>query len=97
MSLFVGLPSILSKIYKVKNMNEILVFKMPNCAPCKMLEPVISKFENVTIVNTMEDIEKSMQYGVRKAPTVIHLIDGKEVGRFTGLKTEEEIKQFLKQ
>ena len=76
-------------------MTEILVFKMPNCSPCKMLEPVILEFENVTLLDTMKEIEKSMQYGVRKAPTVIHLEDGKEVGRFTGFKTKEEIKEFL--
>lgn len=76
-------------------MTEILVFKMPNCAPCKMLEPIISDFENVKIFNTMNNIEKSMQYEVRKAPTVIHLKNGVEIGRFTGFKTKEEIKEFL--
>lgn len=78
-------------------MEEVLVFKMPNCAPCKMLEPVILEFENVIVLDTMKEMEKSMQYGVRKAPTVIHLIDGKEIGRFTGFRTKEEIKEFLTQ
>lgn len=76
-------------------MTEILVFKMPNCSPCNMLGPVISEFENVKIFDSIINMDMSMQYGVRKAPTVIHLEDGKEVGRFIGFKTKEEIKEFL--
>lgn len=85
----------IARIKKIK-MREILVFKMPNCAPCNQLEPVIKEFENVTFIKVMEDIEKAKKYQVRKAPTVIVLEDGEEKLRFSGFKTKEEIEELLK-
>jgi thioredoxin-like negative regulator of GroEL len=76
-------------------MREILVFKMPNCAPCTQLEVVMKDFENVSFLQVMENVEKSQQFNIRKAPTVIVLEEGKELLRFTGYKTKEEIENLL--
>ena len=76
-------------------MKEIKVFKMPNCAPCSQLEPVIKEFENVSILNVMDNMEEAKKFGVRKAPTVVFLKDGEETARFTGFKTREEILSYL--
>lgn len=76
-------------------MKKLLVFKMPNCAPCAQLSPVIQEFENVEILDASQNIEQAMKYGIRKAPTVIALKDGEEVGRFIGFKTKQEIEEFL--
>ncbi len=79
---------------KIK-MKEIKVFKMPNCAPCLALEPVIKEFENVSILNVMDNMEEAKKFGVRKAPTVIILENGEEINRFSGFKTKEEIASYL--
>jgi thioredoxin-like negative regulator of GroEL len=43
----------------------------------------------------MEDFEKSLEYNVRKAPTVVFIDDGVEIGRFVGFKPKQEIEEFI--
>jgi thioredoxin-like negative regulator of GroEL len=76
-------------------MREYIFFKMPNCSPCTQLKPVMEQFNNVTFVDASEDFEKALKYNIRKAPTVIVLEEGKELLRFTGYKTKEEIESLL--
>ena len=71
---------------------KIKVFTKEGCPPCKQLIPVISEFENVELLNALDYIQ---EYGLRQAPTTIILKDDKEVGRFVGFKTADEIKTYL--
>lgn len=76
------------------------------CNPCKSLAPTLDKvLENRDIelvkVN-IEDDEKelSFEYGIRNIPTVVAVNVGengetKEIGRFTGTKTETELNKFF--
>lgn len=76
-------------------MKELLVFKMPNCAPCKQLESILKDIQNVRLINVMDNMEEAEKYSIRKAPTVIIIEDGEEADRFTGVKTREEILSYL--
>lgn len=71
------------------------------CGPCKMFAPV---FENASLdydfnfvkidVDKSEDIPR--EYGVMSIPTIILFENGKEVKRFTGFMSREDLDKFLK-
>lgn len=77
---------------------RIVVFTIPNCAPCNQIKPILKELSEtveVESINAMDNKELSIQYGIRKAPTVIILKDGVEINRFTGFKTKDEIEELL--
>ena len=76
-------------------MKEILDFYSKNCVPCTQLKKELDNFENVSILNVMDNMEEAKKFGVRKAPTVIILENGEEINRFSGFKTKEEIASYL--
>lgn len=62
------------------------------CGPCKMLSPVIDgladRYEGKVLVgkvNTDEQPELAVRFGVMSIPTVIFLKDGKEIDRKVGV------------
>ncbi len=67
------------------------------CGPCKMMGEVFEKMNNVKIikidVDTHEEIAQA--HGVMSIPTVEIYKDKKQIHRFIGFKTEEEIKEIL--
>ena len=71
---------------------KIKVFTKEGCPPCKQLIPVISEFENVELLNALDYIQ---EYGLRQAPSVLFFKDDKEIGRFVGFKTKQEITSYL--
>ena len=65
------------------------------CGPCKMLSPVIesigSQYEGKVLVgkvNTDDEPDLAMRFGVMSIPTVIFLKDGKEIDRKVGVMPE---------
>lgn len=72
------------------------------CGPCRMLAPVIHQvagemggrlgFLKVDVDDAQETAAK---FGVTSIPTVVLVKDGKEVGRFVGLKDAQKVKDFL--
>jgi len=72
---------------------------MQNCAPCTALKPTLLQIRDegtdVEFLDAMENTEKAMKYGVRKAPTVVFVREGEEVHRFIGVKSKEEILAIL--
>ena len=65
------------------------------CGPCKMLSPVIDslakKYEGRALVgkvNTDDEPNLAMRFGVMSIPTVIFLKDGKEIDRKVGVMPE---------
>ena len=70
-------------------------FWAPWCAPCKMLAPALNDLaeedhDNCTIakLNVEQHQQLAQKYNVRNIPTMILFRDGKEVKRFTGVKTK---------
>jgi putative thioredoxin len=73
------------------------------CAPCRMLGPIIEKLaeENrddweLVKVDTDNNQEIAMQYGVRGIPNVKLFRNGKVINEFTGALPEPAIKEWLK-
>ena len=76
-------------------MITLKTFVSVNCSPCQMLKKELEGFDNVQYINVMEDFDTTLEFQVRKSPTTIILKEGKEVGRFVGFKTKQEITSYL--
>ena len=73
----------------------LVEFYSKTCGPCKMLSPVIDgladRYEGKVLVgkvNTDEQPELAIRFGVMSIPTVIFLKDGKEIDRKVGVMPE---------
>ncbi len=72
------------------------------CGPCQMLGPVIEslaeRYEGKVIVgkvNTDEEGELAMRYGITGIPTVIFFKDGKEIDRIVGVTPPDAFIEIL--
>ena len=67
------------------------------CGPCKMLGSVLESMDlNVIKVNTDKFQELAQEYGIMSIPTVIIFKDGKQVSKFIGFRSKEEINEIIK-
>lgn len=74
------------------------------CMPCRMLGPVIEQLAQeydgkavIGKVDTDEQGELAMRYGVMSIPTVIFFKDGKEIHREVGALPKEVFVNVLKE
>ena len=81
---------------------KVLDFYADWCNPCKALAPVLDKVLeekklNLTKINIEEDMDDlSIKYNVRNIPTVVVVDDNDvEVKRFSGTKTECDLREFF--
>lgn len=69
------------------------------CMPCKrqgvILEEMAAGGVNVGKIDVDEQPELAAQFGVMSIPTLLIFKDGKEVERFVGLRSKEELEQIL--
>jgi len=72
------------------------------CMPCRMLAPVIEEVAKdfvgrvkVGKVDTDNNREISMKFGISAIPTVILFKDGQAVKKFVGLQTKKDLKAAL--
>jgi thioredoxin 1 len=80
----------------VKEGISMVDFWAPWCGPCRMLAPVIDElagdFEgkaNICKVNTDEEQDLAVKYGVRSIPTVIFMKDGEVVDQMIGAASKQ--------
>ena len=68
------------------------------CGPCKMLGTVLEDIDtNIIKINVDTHQELAMKFGVMSIPTVIIYKNKKEVNKFIGFKSKEEIIDLLKE
>lgn len=78
--------------------NEITLvdFYADWCGPCKMLGNVLENMDlNVIKINTDKFPELAQKFGVMSIPTVVIYKNKKEVNKFIGFKSKEEIKEII--
>ena len=77
----------------------VVDFWAPWCAPCRMVAPSLDKLAQeyagkmiVAKVNTDDDPEWAMKYGVQGIPTLLFVRDGQIVDRIVGAQPYPVIK-----
>jgi len=82
----------------------IVDFWAPWCGPCKMVAPTLEKIAKeyagrviVAKVNTDEDPEWAMKYGVQGIPTMLFVAGGKIVHRQVGALPEPILRNIVTQ
>lgn len=77
-------------------------FWAPWCGPCKMVAPLLDKLAEeyagkmlVAKVNTDEDSEWAMKYGVQGIPTMLLIYDGKIINRQVGALPEPMLREII--
>ena len=82
----------------------LILFSADWCGPCKMLKPTLEKIEesfsesyNFVKVDISDVEETTKKFNIKNIPTCVITKAGKEIGRFSGVKTETQIKNFLEE
>ena len=69
------------------------------CGPCQMMMPVmeeLSKEYTVYKIDTDEEGDLAMSFGIMSIPCIISFKDGKEYKRHVGMASKSEIEDLLK-
>lgn len=92
-----------TNIKKILSVDGITVidFWAPWCSPCNMFSPTIDKLASlnkdiqVGKLNVDENGTIAASYGIRRLPTIIIFKDGREVNKFSGIKSLDELQVIV--
>jgi thioredoxin 1 len=86
----------------VKEGLAMVDFWAPWCGPCRMLAPVIDELAEdfdgkakICKVNTDEEQDLAVKYGVRSIPTIVFLKDGEVVDTMIGASSKQALSEKL--
>lgn len=82
----------------VGNGVTLVDFWAPWCGPCRMLAPVIDELANdfegkakICKVNTDEEQDIAVKYGIRSIPTIMFFKDGELVDQLIGASSKQSL------
>jgi len=88
--------------HKIKEGTALVDFWASWCVPCKMMVPVLNELSEeldgkvmIGKVNVDEQKATAAKFGVRSIPTMIIFRNGREIKRFTGVKTRDYLSNQL--
>lgn len=92
-----------SQFEEITNSKNLVVidFYATWCMPCRMLKPIMErvegKFKDLSFytLDATDAEEVSKQYRIFSVPTIIAFRDGKKIDSLVGLKTYDEIVDFI--
>jgi len=80
-------------------MKTLFYFSAPSCENCQVLNPTMEVVSRKGIavekINTDYELDRAKQAGIRSIPTVVLAENGQEIKRFTGIKSVEQIMNWL--
>lgn len=91
------------KVLEVSRQQPVMVdFWADWCPPCRAITPVLEKVARglhgevrLAKVEADENMRLAGRYQLRGFPTVILFVGGEEVGRFSGARSEQQVRAFL--
>ena len=90
------------KVVLKSQLPVVVDFWAPWCGPCKMVAPTLDKIAKeqagkliIAKVNTDENTQWDMQYGVQGIPTMLFIANGKVIHRQVGAMPEAMLRQVL--
>lgn len=90
------------KVVEESNLPVLVDFWAPWCPPCKAIAPIVEELAeeysgklSFAKLNVDEAPLIAPRYGLHSVPTLLILKRGKPIDQIVGLKTKEELKQFL--
>jgi len=89
---------------KLLNSNCLFLadFSNPYCAPCKRMHNTLENIEkkyknkiNIAKINTSEENELAIEYGIFSVPTVIFFKNGEEIDRIIGAVNPKQLEKTI--
>ncbi|MGW8170039.1 MAG: thioredoxin [Sulfurovaceae bacterium] len=86
----------------IKEGVSLVDFWAPWCGPCRMIAPVIEELANdfdgkanICKVNTDEEQDIAVKFGIRSIPTILFFKDGELVDQMIGAASKDTFTQKL--
>ncbi len=78
---------------------QLLDFSAGYCGPCQQMVPILQRMEQagfpIRQIDISDDPELTKRFNVDRIPTLVLLVEGKEVRRFVGLTGEDELRRAM--
>ena len=90
------------KVVLKSTLPVVVDFWAPWCGPCRMVAPILDKIAKeqagklvVAKVNTDENTQYAIKYGVQGIPTMLFIVNGQVVQKQVGALPEQVLRQVL--